>query len=186
MMFKPKGDKPMWAKVLDLVEDLPSGTIVKFAELEAVLGYDPSQPGAARHPIRKAADYLLESKSRTLRAERGIGYRVAEATEHEGMARGRQRSARRQVSKAVALTLHVDRNALTEAQRTSIDALGQVLSAQNAMLRRHDVRITDVEIDVRQVDDRVAALEALLKRNGLAIPAAETIVAEVVEAPGEG
>jgi alkylated DNA nucleotide flippase Atl1 len=180
MIFTPKGEKPQWEKVLDLVLELPAGTIVTFAELEKVLGYDPSRPGAARHPIRKAADHLLEARQRTLRADRGVGYRVAAATEHEGMARGRQRSARRHVTKAVALTVNVDRNQLTHAQRESIDALGAVLMAQNAMLRRHDVRITDVEIDVQKVDDRVSALEAMLRAHGLEVPDPQVIPGETI------
>jgi len=183
-MFKPKGDRPLWQKVLDLVIDMEPGTVVKFAQLEAVLGYNPSAPGAARQPIRKAAEHLLDAKDRTLRAERGIGYRVAKADEHEGMARGRQRSARRQLVRAVDLTVHVDRNALSETQRASIDALSRVLSAQNAMLRRHDVRLDGVEQDVRRVDDRVAALEALLRQNGVNVPEPQTIVADDTEREG--
>ena len=54
MMFRPKGDKPMWEKVFDLVVDMPSGTVVKFSELEAVLGYDPARPGAEFPRVRGA------------------------------------------------------------------------------------------------------------------------------------
>lgn len=179
--FEPKGDRPQWESVYDLAKNAKPSTVLTFAELSEVLGYDVSAQGASRTPILRASERLLESENKVLHSVRGVGYRVAEPSEQEGLARGRQKRARKQIAKGVALVVNVDRNALTAEQRNSVDALCQVLTAQNAMLRRHDRRIGSVERTIREVDDRVSAMEALLRRHGIPVPENVTIDGEIVE-----
>ena len=180
--FEPKGDRPLWEEVYDLAKDAAPGTVLDFDALSQALGYDVSAQGASRTPILRASDRLLESENKVLHSVRGVGYRVAEPSEQEGLARGRQKRARKQIAKGVALVVNVDRNALTVEQRASVDALCQVLTAQNAMLRRHERRIATTERTIQQVDDRVTAMEALLWRHGIDVPPPNvTIEGEIVE-----
>jgi hypothetical protein len=176
--FEPKNAIPQWEAVFNLAEPRKAGDIISYGELSEVLGYDVTLPGATRSPIYKASERLLSLKNRTLRVVPRTGYRIAEAKEHEGLARGRQRRARRQITKGVALAKFVDWGALTKEQQVSLDKLGMVLAAQNAMLRRHDARIGDVETSVRSVDDRVTVMEALLRRHGIPVPERTTVEGE--------
>ena len=178
--FQPKGDRALWEEVFLLAQDAEPGTVLTFDDLSAVLGYDVSAQGSSRTPILRASDRLLESRNKVLTSVRGVGYRVVEPSEQEGLARGRQRRARRQIAKGVSLVVNVDRNALTIEQRASVDALCQVLTAQNAMLRRHDRRIGTVERTVQEVDSRVTVMEALLRRHGIDLPQGRTIEGEIV------
>jgi hypothetical protein len=170
MAFQPKDGKAQWEKVFDLVRDLPPGTVVTFKQLSQVLGYDISQAGRSRGPVHKASEYLLAEKKRALVPDRGKGYRVALASEHLGLARKEQASARRKVDSAVALTVNVDRNQLTLEQRAAVDAFAHVVAAQAVMLSRQNVRIDRAEQRIEKVDDRVTVLEALLRHHGVNVP----------------
>jgi hypothetical protein len=175
-LFEPKnGTTPMWRLVYDLAITRNPGDLITYEELTETLGYDPRI--GPRNPIHSAAKHLLDDRDRTLIAVRGQGYRIALATEHYGLARGKQKEARRKISKGIALAVHVDVNELTPRQRTAIDGLSQVLMMQNEMLSRHDKRIATVETVIHQVDDRVAALEGILRTHGIATP--ETTIGEI-------
>jgi len=168
--FTAKGDQPLWQAVYDHAVLLAAGDMISYATLADLLGYDPSEPGRSRSPIYAASRRLLTEHDRTLVAVKGKGYRIAYAHEHEGIARGKQRGARRRIRSAVAISTHVDVRQLTPTQRRSLEAVAHVLAAQNAMLSRHDARIGAAEKDIRRVDDRIAALEATLTRHGIEVP----------------
>ena len=178
--FEPKGDQSQWQTIYDHAVNLAPGDLIDWDKLTTLLGYDPSVPGASRSPILTAAKHLLQNHDRTLVSVRGKGYRIAKAEEHEGIARSGQQSARRKIRNAVAVTTHVDRNALTPAQQQSLDALAHVLSRQNAMLKRYDRRITAVEASDQQQDARLDVLEATLRKHGIPIPETRTIEGETV------
>jgi hypothetical protein len=177
-LFQPKGDLPMWRLVYDACKDKPAGTLIPHADLSDMLGYDITAPGASRTPITVAAKKMLREYDRTLRAERGQGYRVARAEEHLGLAKSSHRSARRKLNRAVDLTSHVDRSQLTERGIKAIDELGHVMRLQAAMLSRHDQRITTVEKTVDRVDDRVLALEQAIRKLGGTIPSLTVVEGE--------
>jgi hypothetical protein len=170
----------MWRAVYDHALLLEPGDIIDWAALEKLLDYDPSAPGASRSPILTASRRLLTDHSRCLVSVRGVGYKVAKAEEQEGIGRSYQRGARRKLRKAVDVTTFVDRNALDETQRKSLDALAHVLAAQNAMLKRHDTRITTVETATQKQDARLDVLEATLRKHGIDVPQQQTINGEVL------
>ena len=182
MAFGPKGDAPLWRPIYDHALELEPGDLIGWDRMAVLLGYDPSPPGASRSPIHMASRRLLTDHNRTLVSVRGKGYRVARAEEQEGIGRSYQRGARRKMTRAVAVTTHVDRNQLTEAQRTSLDAVAAVLAAQNAMLKRHDARLADVEVSTKQQDARLDVLEAVLRKNGIDVPTQRTVQAEITAA----
>lgn len=168
--FEPAGDLPKWRLIYDHAEQLQPGDLINWATLTELLGYDPSTPGAARSPITTASKHLLIDHSRTLTAVRGKGYRIARADEHETIAKGGQRSARRKLSGALGVAIHVNRNELSEPQRRSLDAFAHVLAQQNAMLKRHDAKIKDIETVAQQQDARLDVLEDVLRKAGIPIP----------------
>lgn len=187
--FEPKGDKALWRKVYDFAVDLEPGDLITWEQFEEILGYDPGVPGmgAGRQPVYMAARRMLVDHDRTLISVRNQGYRVAHAHEQEGMARSAQRAARRKIRRGMDLAVHVDISQLTAGQRRSVEAVAHVLAAQNAMLARHEDRITEVEEVQAKVahvqavaDDRIAALEAALLRLGIPIPRTEVILGETV------
>lgn len=178
--FEPKDDKALWRKVYDIAVEMEPGELLGWDQLEQILGYDPGVPGmgAGRTPIYTASRRMLKEHSKTLISVRGKGYRVAYAHEQEGMARSKQRVARRQIRHGMDLAVHVDVRQLTPSQRRSIEAVAHVLAAQNAMLARHEERISDVEQIQERTDDRVAALEAALRQFGIPIPRSEVVIAD--------
>lgn len=179
--FTPRGERPLWREVYDHAMTLDTNDVIDWQCLKDLIGYDPSLPGSSRTPILTASRRLLREHSRLLVSVRGKGYRIAEAAEQEGYARGDQRSARRKLTNAHAKAVHVNKNDLTETQRASIDALAHVLAAQNAMLKRHDVRLTTVEETAKVQDARLDVLEATLRRHGIDVPDRTPIPGEVVE-----
>jgi hypothetical protein len=178
--FEAKGDQPMWQAVYDHAAGLNPGDMIGWDRLTAILGYDPSVPGASRSPILTASKHLLENHDRTLISVRGKGYRVTKAEEHEGIARGNQRSARRKIRNAVSVTTHVDRNQLTTAQQQSLDTLAHVLAQQNSMLKRHDQKLEHHDQQITQQDARFDVLEATLRKHGIPIPENRTVDGETV------
>ena len=176
--FTPKGEQPLWQAVYDHAMTLEPGELIGWDRLTVILGYDPQPAGASRTPILTASKRLLTDHGRTLVSVRGKGYRVAHAKEHEGIGRGFQRSAQRKLRRGVEVTTCVDRNALTESQRSSLDALAHVLASQNAMLKRHDARIGVVETVTQDQDARLDVLEATLRKHGIEVPKQRTVQAE--------
>lgn len=181
MRFTPKGDNPLWKAIYDHAVLLSPGDLIGWDRFEVLLGYDPSQPGQSRGPILTASKRLLTDHNRVLVSVRGEGYRVATADGHEGIARSGQRAARRKIRGAHLVATHVDRNALTDKQRASLDAVAHVLAAQNAMLKRHDVRISTVEGATQAQDARLDVLEATLRKHGIDVPSQRTVSGEVVD-----
>lgn len=170
--------RPKWREIYDNASTLPPGALITYEDLEALIGYDPSKPGAARTPIYRASDELLTKRSKMLVPVPGEGYRVAHASEHEKVARANHSSASKKLVKAEVVAVHVDRNQLNEEQRKSIDNFTDMVRAQNAMLARHDTRITDVEEVVAKVDDRVGVLEQTLKAHGIDVPERRVVEGE--------
>jgi hypothetical protein len=168
--FIPKGEKPLWQLVYDHAVRLTPGDLITWADFEQLLGYDPSVAGASRGPIHTASRRLLRDHDRTLTSVRKRGYRVAFANEHEPIARSGQRSATKKLRRSADVAVHVDRNALTPKEASSLDSLAHVLTAQAAMLKRQERRITGVEADVQRQDDRLDVLEATLRKHGIEIP----------------
>lgn len=177
-LFEPKnGHTPQWRVVYDLAVKRNPGDLITYPELTEALGYDPRV--GPRGPIHTASEKMLETHDRALVSVRGQGYRVALATEHYGLAKGKQRQARRRITQGIALAVHVDVSQLDQKQRAALDGLSQVLMAQNAMLSRHSRQISTIEQTVSQVDDRVAVLEGLLRARGIDVPGRVVVEGEV-------
>lgn len=179
--FKSSGARARWREIYDHAAELKPGDIITYDTLTELLGYNPAKQGASRTPIARAGQELLTKRSRMLIAVRGVGYKIAHASEHEVKARGYQKSARRRMRSAVATTTHVDRNELSIAQRKSIDAFTDALVFQASVLDRHETQIADLRRTVTQVDDKYDVLVAALQSQGISVPDRVTVAGETVD-----
>jgi hypothetical protein len=172
-MFEVKGHQSQWKTIYDNLSKMEVGDIVTHGELAAML---PGVPRASVRPaLYRAVREMQVIRSRTLASVRGVGYRMVDANEHEFLAKGRRKSARRQLRKAQQVAAAADRSRLTPDERKRIDELEHHLARQADMLKRIDERqekteqrVAFTEKDVAKMNDRIQEMEALLKRHGFA------------------
>lgn len=173
--FEPVGAEARWRSVYQLAAGQPVDTILTYEQLDKATGSDIREQ---RDPVAKAARMLERDQRRTLVVVRNQGYRIAAADEHEGLARKRQRRARKQVSTGLSILRGTRRSELEPEAAKRIDAYELTLSAHEDMLRRLDRRVQRQEEGLRDVrrrsnetdadhDERIARLEALMQRSGL-------------------
>lgn len=174
--FEPVGDQPRWKLIYGLISGAPVGTLITYEELGDVTGSDFT---TNRGGLAKAVKVFERTEQRTLICVTNAGYRVAAASEHEGLARGRQRRSRRQIDRAVSLAANVRKDELEPEQAKRLEAMETTLRAHSDMLRRITSRVDRQESGLRDVrrrtsettaeqNDRLDRLEALLKRAGIA------------------
>lgn len=172
-MFEVKGDIPQWQMIYNALVPLKVNDTVTYEELSDALGVDFL---SRRSVLDKAVLELQAHHLRTLINVRGVGYRVAEAAEHETLARQHHRKSRRSLGRSVAKIESADRTKLTREQRTKFDALELQLRQHQQMIKRLDSRVTAVETgvkDTRRVqedaDARISELFDLLKKHGIGV-----------------
>lgn len=175
-MFEPAGAEARWRSVYTLAKGKPVGTILTYGQLDEATGSDIR---AQRDPVTKAARMLERDQRRTLVVVRNQGYRIAAADEHEGLARKRNRRARKQIATGRSILQGTRREELTPDAAKRIDALALTYSAHEDMLRRLERRAQRQEEGLQDVrrrtsataadhDERLSRLEALMRRAGIA------------------
>ncbi|WP_435109766.1 helix-turn-helix domain-containing protein [Nocardiopsis synnemataformans] len=189
-MFEPKGERPEWQMIYDHVVLLAPGDVFTHGELDQLLGRDFR---SSRSPIYDAMRRLEQSNQRTLATVVGVGYRVASASEHEGLARSHQKRSRRQLGKAVSKASSADRSALAPQERQRIDALEMSLRQQADMIQRLDTRTAkqaeelkklrrETSEDVAEVSAKVDRIAELLDKHGINPNASRSVEKEVSKA----
>lgn len=174
-IFRPRGERAEWRMLYDEFRKHSPGQVITYQQLSQVLGRDIR---ASRAPVQRAMKELENADHRTLICERGTGYRIAAATEHEHLARVHSRRSRRQLGKAVAKARSADRGELTPEQARRLDDLQAHLSEHAGMLARLDKRDQqreaelkalrrDTSTDIAAIDDKVTRLTELLNRHGI-------------------
>jgi cell division protein FtsB len=174
-IFRPKGDQPEWRLLYDEFRKHGPGDVITYQRLTDILGRDFR---ASRVPLARAVKELENADHRTLVCERGTGYRIAAATEHEHLAHAHSKRSRRQLTKAVAKARSANRAELTPDQVRRLDNLEVHLSQQAAMLTRLDARDKQREAQIKQlrrdttseiaaIDDRLTHLTDMLRRHGI-------------------
>lgn len=171
-MFTPKGDRPQWAVVYDRLAGMAVGDIIRDEELLTLL--PAASEGSVRGAFHRAVREIEDRNQRTLDRVRTIGYRVVEAREHERLARGQHKRARRRLDAAIRKTRSADRSKLTREERQRIDAIEIQLGRQHDMIRRLDARVEQTEKrvagtekDTAALSDRIDRLNDLLRRHGI-------------------
>lgn len=171
-MFQAVGERSRATEVHEAMRACEVGDVLGYEELSKLAGVDDIRQD--RGPIYAAIARLERGDKRTAVVVRNVGYRIAEAEEHEGLVRGRQKRARRQVFRGVRTARAADRSKMSAEAVRRIDALGARLARHEQMLRASDERIAALERgqhQAREVDDetaaRVARLEELLRERGM-------------------
>lgn len=173
-MFEPKGDQPQWQTIYEHIADMDIGDTITDVELRKLLP-DSRSIGSA---WARAVKQMEDDHRRTFARVRLTGYRMVEAVEHEGLARGQHKRAKRRLGAAHRKLSSADRARLTPDQRKRIDALQDHVSAQQEMIRRLDARVERTERGLRDVrrehrseaadlSQRIDNLTALLSRHGI-------------------
>jgi hypothetical protein len=174
-IFRPKGDLPEWRLIYDEFRKHRPGDVVTYQQLTEILGRDFR---ASRVPLQRAIKELENADHRTLVCERGTGYRIASAAEHEQLAHLHSKRSRRQLTKAVAKARSANRAELTSDQAHRLDNLEVHLSQHAGMLARLNARDRqraaeiqqlrrDTSGDIAGLSDQVTRLAEALKRHGI-------------------
>jgi hypothetical protein len=178
--FRPKGDQAEWRLIYDEFRKHGPGDVVTYERLTEILGRDFR---ACRVPLQRAVRELEDADHRTLVCERGTGYRVAAATEHEQLAHAHSKRSRRQLKKAVSKARSANRAELSSDQVRRLDDLASHLSQHAGMLARLDARDKQREQQLRQLRRETSGdiagltgqldrLTEALRRNGIEVPEA--------------
>lgn len=176
-MFEVKGHQSQWKTIFDNLSRMDIGDVVTMKDLYGML---PGVPQSSVRPaFYRAVKEMQDKKSRTFAVVRGTGYRMVDANEHESLARGKHKSARKQLKKAQQIVAAADRSRLTPDERRRLDELEHHMARQASMLKRLDERaerteqrVAVTEKDLAQMDDRLEQMESLLRRHGFAPDAA--------------
>jgi uncharacterized coiled-coil protein SlyX len=163
-MFETSGPVPEWRVIYDHAATVPIDGVITYERLDTLLGRGFRSD---RSPVYRAQKEMLEANRRTLVNVPRVGYRVARANEHAGLAGGQRRKARRAMTKAVRIVDGTDRSRLTSDETRRLDALEHNLKRQALMLRKTDARVAVVEKEVARSDDRMDLLVRTLKNKGV-------------------
>lgn len=174
-MFETKGDTAEWRLIYNHALTLNIGATITYDDFERILGRDLRD---SRTPVYDAMRHLEKDAHRTLTAVTNTGYRIAEPSEHEGLAKHHHRKSKRQLRRAVSKASSADRSALSPEERKRIDNVEMALRQHSDMIQRLDTRTREqakalkelrraTNEDVAEVSEKVDRLESLLQRHGI-------------------
>jgi hypothetical protein len=169
--FMPRGDHPEWQTIYHYLEALDVDDVITYAELDECLDRDFR---VNRNPLYPAIRSLEREHQRTLVPVVGKGYRVAAATEHADIARGKHQRARKQMRRSVEVLESTDRSQLTAEQVGRLERLEHLYRRQEESLKKQQRQLdrlerrgeaTDAKID--EMASSVEELVARLKEKGV-------------------
>lgn len=128
------------------VEQVAVGELLTFEQL-ADVGFNVRKD---RWLIYGANKYLLEKQNKMLISQLNVGYKMAEPAEQMQHAWKRKSKARRQVTKAVLETIHIDTSKLSDDERRLLTDREIYLKQQLKGLRR--LNITAQKVAKKQVE----------------------------------
>ncbi len=175
-MFKTKADRPQWQIVYDRLATMDIDDVVKDADLSELL---PDAPEASiRSAFTRAVRQIEDDRKRTFARVRLVGYRMVAANEHEGLARGQHKKAKRSLRRAIRKTQSADRSLLNHEERRRVDAIEENLANQARMIRRLESQVERLDEGLKTarreqrtsaaaVSERLDSLSALLARHGI-------------------
>lgn len=186
-MFEIKGRESQWKTIYRELKHLAIGSLVTLDELKDMV--PNAHPNSVRPAFFRAVKELELNDSRTFINVRGVGYRMAEAREHENLARRQQKFAKRRIAAGLRVAAAADRSLLTPDELRRLTQLEQHLQRQQSFMRQLEQRTEKVELkvaetveqveqvghrvaltekDALQMNDRVDQLFKLLERHGIA------------------
>lgn len=174
--FEPIGEKPRWELVYEELQTLDVGDVLTYERLYELC--DSKSKEAVRPPYYKAVNRWGAERKRAMRPLPTVGYVVVDAAEHEPIARGHHRSARRKLARSRKTLANADRSRLSSEDRERFDRMEVHLSRQADAIRRLDTKVDAAisesrrqhAVTAEKMEDttkRVAQLEDTLRRHGI-------------------
>lgn len=157
--FKPKREdgRALWQVVFDAVHLDPPNSVYSYDDIGRLIEADK------RHDIYSAVGRcnreLWKRAQRSLQNVRGVGYRMLKPQEHEVQALDYQDRGRRKMKNAVAIMRATDLSELSDPERTHILQVESVLVAMGRAIDHSMQRLTRHDEILRELAERVDALE---------------------------
>lgn len=139
--------------LIDLVKKADPGTVFTFEELAKALSEGTDKPFdkmAVRAVYSRTVLRLAKETQRALHNVRGVGYRVAEASDHCRLANHRKRRSDRQLSKGLAVLQHVRWEEMDENQRNAHQAQLMILQSVVTNQRGLEKRLSRIEEAIKK------------------------------------
>lgn len=131
--------------IIDLTADAEPGRIFKFDELKAALSANNEHEytiHAIRSVVSRTERRMLRERSRVLVNVRGIGYKLAHASEHQMVAKVRKDRADTLLKKGLSVLRNVRWDEMDANQRSAHEGtlmlLSAVANAQAMLMSRQD------------------------------------------------
>mgnify|MGYP001564364509 CR=1 FL=1 len=140
--------------ICDLTAGAEPGTVFSYGEIGRALasGTDRSYDTVAVRSAAVSATNMLEAvHKRTLQNVRGVGYRVALAKEHMGLASLRQDKASRQIRKALSILRNVRYDEMDENTRKAHEGHLMLTSAIYENQMALDKRMLRAELAIESL-----------------------------------
>jgi hypothetical protein len=177
-MFKPSGERAQWRVIYDELRMMNQGDVISYERLSELITRDAR---LQRAPTERAMKELEERDQRTLVCVRGVGYRIAAASEHEQIAHRHTVRSRRQLGKAAAKVRSADRSQLTREQGQRLDALEINFQQQAEIIERLEARDQERSTELRnlrrehrgdiaELNEQVGRVIETLHRHGISLP----------------
>lgn len=156
-LFQPSREdgRADWRVVFDLVEGMEPGTEIKHQDLLGALETEDRQ--RLYRAVGRANKELWATRSRSLGAVKGVGYRMLLAQEMPALSESYRKQGRRKVSNAVAVIDATDLGALDKTNREwvvkvqgGMHMLAAAMDAQIARSQKHQELIENL---TRRVED---------------------------------
>lgn len=148
--------------VIEHVRDRAPGTVFPYAELEALLSTGCDRTFDRRDVqqiVRAAKTRLLRENKRTLAVVPNVGYQLAFAKEHLGIANGHTKRGERQLRRAVVTLENARLDEMTAHERelhlAQCEVNQRILAEQRRMTSkqaRHDLMIARLTSRVEQLE----------------------------------
>lgn len=170
--FKPRGDRPLWEVVYELLVATPVGGVVTYQQMAKALRMNTETDRHRMQMVmRQAAQRHEKADKRAVDAVPNVGYRIVEAPEHLVLARRHQRRSSKSLQRGYSKSVNVDLSALDPQARHAFEIVAQAFSMQMDFNRRIDVRQKRLEQEVQQIrgksertENEIAELRARLEK----------------------
>lgn len=148
--------------IYEAIRDAVPGQVFDYATLAAALQVGVSEPitqervGSA---ARAANRLLLREKQRAIEVVKGVGYRVAAAEEHLGLAVSRRHRAETNIRRGIELLRNCRTEELSDVQRNLHEGQFLIMSGVYQAVRYANSRIDRHQKVLQVLTERVERLE---------------------------
>lgn len=125
---------PPWRELFDHYKDAPYGTIIPYHEITEKTHIQPYRKGWI-FTIEKFKAEMLQNQKRALENLKGRGYRIVNPNEHSRLTYRESLRAERRLRQGVKLTVNIDYDQLTDAEKV------QITNLQARMMTLHSFQL---------------------------------------------